>query len=145
MKTILVHLAQTVCVLVLLVVPAACATKQAAKIPSGLQKINHFVFIMQENRSFDSYFGTYPGADGIPPGVALTDPWDGSAVRPYHDANDVNFDGPHGWENAHADMNGGKMDGFLKEAYKQYSEGAAISRAPGEDPREASQPHYRAQ
>ena len=22
--------------------------------------------IMQENRSFDSYFGTYPGADGIP-------------------------------------------------------------------------------
>ena len=21
---------------------------------------------MQENRSFDSYFGTYPGADGIP-------------------------------------------------------------------------------
>jgi phospholipase C len=21
---------------------------------------------MQENRSFDSYFGTYPGADGLP-------------------------------------------------------------------------------
>jgi phospholipase C len=24
------------------------------------------IVIMQENRSFDSYFGTYPGADGIP-------------------------------------------------------------------------------
>ena len=34
--------------------------------PQGLDKIKHFVFIMQENRSFDSYFGTYPGADGIP-------------------------------------------------------------------------------
>ena len=29
-------------------------------------KIKHIVVIMQENRSFDSYFGTYPGADGIP-------------------------------------------------------------------------------
>jgi len=30
------------------------------------QKIKHVVIIMQENRSFDSYFGTYPGADGLP-------------------------------------------------------------------------------
>lgn len=34
--------------------------------PAGLQKIKHVVVIMQENRSFDSYFGTFPGADGIP-------------------------------------------------------------------------------
>ncbi len=26
-------------------------------------KIKHIVVIMQENRSFDHYFGTYPGAD----------------------------------------------------------------------------------
>src|SRR3974377_150279 len=32
----------------------------------GIHKIKHVVVIMQENRSFDSYFGTYPGADGIP-------------------------------------------------------------------------------
>ena len=32
----------------------------------GIHKIRHVVIIMQENRSFDSYFGTYPGADGIP-------------------------------------------------------------------------------
>jgi phospholipase C len=30
-------------------------------VAGGLSKIQHFVFIMQENRSFDSYFGTYPG------------------------------------------------------------------------------------
>ena len=34
--------------------------------PAGIQKIRHVVMIVQENRSFDSYFGTYPGADGIP-------------------------------------------------------------------------------
>ena len=35
-------------------------------IPGKIHKIKHVVIIMQENRSFDSYFGTYPGADGIP-------------------------------------------------------------------------------
>ena len=34
--------------------------------PQGIHKIRHVVVIMQENRSFDSYFGTFPGADGIP-------------------------------------------------------------------------------
>jgi len=32
----------------------------------GIHLIRHVIVIMQENRSFDSYFGTYPGADGIP-------------------------------------------------------------------------------
>jgi phospholipase C len=33
--------------------------------------IKNFIFIIQENHSFDNYFGTYPGANGIPPGTAL--------------------------------------------------------------------------
>ena len=41
---------------------ATTTTTQAG----GIQQIKHVVVIMQENRSFDSYFGTYPGADGIP-------------------------------------------------------------------------------
>src|ERR1700680_338685 len=32
----------------------------------GIHKIKHGVVMMQENRSFDNYFGTYPGGDGIP-------------------------------------------------------------------------------
>ena|SRR6266705_421171 len=32
---------------------------------TGIHKIKHVIVIMQENRSFDSYFGTFPGADGI--------------------------------------------------------------------------------
>ncbi len=35
-------------------------------VPPGIHKIKHVIVILQENRSFDSYFGTYPGADGIP-------------------------------------------------------------------------------
>jgi phospholipase C len=35
-------------------------------VPAGIHKIKHVIIVMQENRSFDSYFGTYPGADGIP-------------------------------------------------------------------------------
>ena len=46
---------------------------------TGIHKIRHVVVIMQENRSFDSYFGTYPGANGIPmhngvPTVCSPDP-----------------------------------------------------------------------
>jgi Phosphoesterase family len=35
--------------------------------------ITHFIFIIQENHSFDNYFGTFPNADGIPANTALPD------------------------------------------------------------------------
>ena len=35
--------------------------------------IQYFIFIIQENHSFDNYFGTYPGANGIPAGTLLPD------------------------------------------------------------------------
>jgi phospholipase C len=74
---------------------------------------------MQENRSFDTYYGTYPGADGIPmsngtPTVCVPNPA-GGCTRPYHDTADVNGGGPHGEANAVADVNGGKMDGFIAQ------------------------------
>ncbi len=88
---------------------------------SGIGKIQHIVIIMQENRSFDSYFGTYPGADGIPisggvPTVCVPDPGSGTCVKPYHDPTDKNAGGPHGQTNAAADINSGKMDGFIAQA-----------------------------
>lgn len=88
----------------------------------GIHKIKHVVIIMQENRSFDSYFGTFPGADGIPMrnGVALICVPDtkGGCQRPYHDPNDVNRGGPHSESNARSDINGGRMDGFIGEAVR---------------------------
>src|SRR5438132_1535492 len=44
-----------------------------SKPPPGLEKIDHVIIIMQENRSFDSYFGTYPGAAGYPRSFVLQD------------------------------------------------------------------------
>jgi phospholipase C len=44
------------------VAQAAAATKPAG---SDLGAIEHVVFLMQENRSFDHYFGTYPGVRGF--------------------------------------------------------------------------------
>src|SRR5437588_3573983 len=92
-------------------------TTTPAYIPPGIHKIQHVVVIMQENRSFDSYFGTYPGADGIPglagnPGTVpcLANPASGGCVSPFHDLQDVNLGGPHSARNARADIDGGKMD-----------------------------------
>jgi phospholipase C len=91
----------------------------------GIHKIRHVVIIMQENRSFDTYFGTYPGADGIP-GLAghagtvpcVPDPARGDCVRPFHDRQDRSLGGPHSYSAAQADINGGKMDGFVAEQQK---------------------------
>ena len=90
-------------------------------VPAGIHRIKHVIVIQQENRSFDSYFGTYPGADGIPmahgtPTVCAVDPATGSCVAPYVDHADVNGGGPHSAPNATADINGGKMDGFIGQA-----------------------------
>ena len=91
----------------------------------GIRKIRHVVFIMQENRSFDSYFGTFPGADGIPmidgvPSVCLPDPRSGTCVRPYHDPADQNGGGPHTPESARDDVDGGSMDGFIRVAERAH-------------------------
>src|SRR6202035_3574906 len=75
----------------------------------GIHNIQHVVMITQENRSFDSYFGTYPGANGIPAGVCVPDPMYGGCVKPFHNPNDVNFGGPHAGGAAVADIDGGKM------------------------------------
>ena len=90
---------------------------------TGIHKIQHVVVIMQENRSFDSYFGTYPGADGIPmkngvPAVCVPDPASGQCIKPYYDPADKNLGGPHGQVNAAADIDGGKMDGFIAQQKK---------------------------
>ncbi len=82
--------------------------------------IQHVIIIFQENRSFDSYFGTYPGADGIPmrdgvPTVCVPDPKTGQCVKPYLDHDDVNCGGPHAAEASLADIANGAMNGFIRE------------------------------
>ena len=50
----------------LVLVGVAAGSKLRGGSGAGIHTIRHVVVIMQENRSFDSYFGTFPGADGIP-------------------------------------------------------------------------------
>src|SRR5947209_11110679 len=106
----------------------AAAPGAASSGPAGgIQKIRHVVVIMQENRSFDSYFGTFPGVDGIPMVngrslVCIPDPVGGGCKRLHHDSRDRNGGGPHGAGSARRDVNGGRMNGFLRE-----SEGAKRS------------------
>jgi phospholipase C len=88
---------------------------------SGIHKIKHVIVVMQENRSFDSYFGTFPGADGIPmkngvPTVCAVDPQTSQCVKPFLDHRDLDGGGPHVAASATADVDGGKMDGFVKTA-----------------------------
>src|SRR5579872_1605747 len=81
--------------------PSKGSTASAAANP-----IQHVVVIMQENRSFDSYFGTYPGADGLAnaqatatamgmSGVCLPDPVHGGCDAPFHDSADLNYGANH--------------------------------------------------
>ncbi len=87
----------------------------------GLDKIKHIIFVVQENRSFDSYFGTYPGADGIPmqlgrPTVSAPNPQTHSCEAPFHDADFIDTGGPHNDLASRKDINGGQMNGFISEA-----------------------------
>jgi len=85
-------------------------------------KIQHIIIVMQENRSFDHYFGTYPGAEGIPmdggaPSVCVLDPTgDAGCVAPYHTTSEFNTGGGHGHQDFLRDYDNGKMDGFLQSS-----------------------------
>jgi phospholipase C len=78
--------------------------------------IKHFVTLMQENHSFDNYFGTYEGADGIPAGTCMPidpDRPGGGCVKPRHIGDQAVADLSHSVKISRAQFNGGKMDGFI--------------------------------
>lgn len=93
----------------------AHGTARAATTTTPLQ---HLIVLMQENHSFDNYFGTYPGADGIPEGVCM--PFDplsssGECVEPFHIGdNDVELEDPdHSSATHQTQYNNGRMNGFV--------------------------------
>ncbi len=100
----------------LLCVPGA----RAAGSLEGIHKVQHVVMIMQENKSYDAYFGTFPGGNDIPASACIPDPVHGGCVKPYHASNESPEGGPHGTEAAIADVDGGKMDGFLAQSEEKH-------------------------
>ncbi len=94
--------------------------------------IKHVVIIMQENHSFDNYFGTYPTAngtlvnditsqlqkvDGIPNGVCL--PYGAGCVSPYPASGDNTANPVEGQLVYEKDYNNGKVDGFPRNSGPQ--------------------------
>ena len=105
--------------------PAATA---AAAVPHpATTPIKHFVFLMQGGRTFDNYFGTYPGADGLGTGtcqpLSVSDPA-GQCIKPF--LLDNSERAPLG-ANATiiaSQLNGGKMNGFVAAYQQQGRDGA---------------------
>jgi phospholipase C len=69
--------------------------------------ITHILILMQENHSFDNYFGTYAGADGPPAGTFV------EGVAPYHLPQAISSNLPHSVAAALSAVNGGRMDRFV--------------------------------
>jgi len=107
-----------------LLATATCLSAVAPAVaadPEPRTPIRHFVTLMQENHSFDNYFGTYPGADGIPEGTCM--PVDPEApksecVKPLRVGRRP-VELPHSVEIFRAQMRGGRMDGFISGIARQ--------------------------
>ena len=101
---------------------------RAAAIPADrrtgtIADIAHIVVLMQENRSFDHYFGALRGVRGFGDRTPVTLPdgrsvWDQNGVLPFRpDVDDLGRqflqDLPHGWNDGHEAFNGGRYDKWV--------------------------------
>lgn len=95
--------------------------------PEPTTPIEHLMVLMQQNRTFDHYFGTYPGANGVPPGVCLpfsaAEP-DAACVKPYYLGQGQSADLSHNAALFQRQFNGGKMDGFVYALRERKQDGA---------------------
>jgi phospholipase C len=118
-----------------LAVPAAASS--SASPPSAQPRgaghhavtpVKHFIFLMQGGRTFDNYFGTYPGADGLPAGTCQLrvtgKPADG-CVKPFLLRGGRHLPSLSANNTIIANQyNGGKMDGFVAAYQRQGRDGA---------------------
>lgn len=83
------------------------------------QKIQHVFVIYQENRSFDSYFGTFPGAENLSTTLASTqgfrqyDPLGNQWVTPFRITAADTADANHSRQSLLTKSDGGRMDQFV--------------------------------
>jgi phospholipase C len=100
------------------VMPATQAAAPPASPPHQARTpIHHYVTVLQENHSFDNYFGSFPGADGIPPHTCV--PVDPSASAPRPCVAPFPLEGKaaprlsFNHDVLTASVDGGKLDGFV--------------------------------
>jgi len=80
--------------------------------------IKHLVTILQENHTYDNYFGTYPRGDGLPKGVCVPlNPKhpSGGCMRPFHIGSNkiLPRDLDHSAATARLQLDHLRMDGFV--------------------------------
>ena len=122
---------------------ASTVNRSAAVAPAGsdLGAVEHVIFLMMENRSFDHYYGSYPGVRGFDDHPshdlgAFSQPYPQSGsttadrrLLPFHldtvhtDSADCTFDLTHSWGPQHQCRNGGKMDAFVQVHTERENEG----------------------
>jgi phospholipase C len=102
--------------LIAAVLALAVAGPAQAAVPKTTTPIKHFVVLMQENHSYDNYFGSYPRGNGTPANACqpknLDRPADG-CIKPFPIAGHVVEDLQHSVPVARGQYDGGKMDGFV--------------------------------
>jgi phospholipase C len=95
---------------------AARRTRNPIPSPRNLP-LDTIVVLMMENRSFDHYLGWLPGADGRQAGLVYRDAA-GAAHRTHRLTGDfqgcAHPDPDHSWDGGRAQLDGGRMDGFLR-------------------------------
>ena len=96
---------------------APASPSDPAVVAQARSKIEHVVFVIKENRTFDNYFGMFPGADGVTEGATC----DGG-TRPLVRAPDRGFASGHSFTDGITAINGGKMNCFDDVGYSQYAE-----------------------
>ncbi|MCB9596922.1 MAG: alkaline phosphatase family protein [Sandaracinaceae bacterium] len=74
--------------------------------------IRHIIVLVQENRSFDHYFGAMEGVDGFDE-TSSNPTADGTPVAPFHTDEYCIEDVSHSWSASHREYHDGANDGFI--------------------------------
>ena len=101
---------------------------------SDMGAVKHVVFLMQENRSFDHYFGTMKGVKGFADtnnSSAFTQSWPGGAsstLLPWHmntkkQQAECTYDLSHAWTAEHSSWDNGTMGSFVSTHTSEEYEG----------------------
>jgi phospholipase C len=124
--TLKISSALSICVIGVLLTPTTCGalpgeaaiTEDGPDTPKtvnlsgtamrGIDRIQHVVFIVKENRTFDNYFGAYPGAHGAASGIASN----GQKIPLTHEPDSLPRDVCHSWTCSLTSINNGQMNQF---------------------------------